>query len=82
MDSYARGLLIAHEIFEKSSLADCRRERYASFDNGPGQAFAIGRLSLVDLLEHAAKQGEARKQSGRQEWVENVINDFIFRVKL
>ena len=33
MDSYARGLLIAYEILEKSSLADIRRERYASFDN-------------------------------------------------
>ncbi|MEQ9561165.1 MAG: xylose isomerase [Woeseiaceae bacterium] len=81
MDAYARGLLIAHEILEKSSLADYRRERYASFDKGQGQAFANGRLSLEDLREHAAKQGEPRKLSGRQEWVENVINDFIFRVK-
>lgn len=81
MDSFARGLLIAHEILEKSSLADSRRKRYASFDNGQGQAFAKGRLSLKDLREHAAKQGEPRKLSGRQEWVENVINDFIFRVK-
>ena len=81
MDSYARGLLIAHEILEKSSLSEFRRERYASFDNGQGQAFAKGRLTLEDLREHAAKQGEPRQQSGRQEWVENVINDFIFRVK-
>ena len=81
MDSYARGLLIAHEILEKSSLAHTRRERYASFDNGQGQAFAKGRLSLEDLRDHAAKQGEPRKQSGRQEWAENVINDFMFRVK-
>jgi len=81
MDSYARGLLIAYEILEKSSLADIRRERYASFDNGQGQAFARGRLSLEDLREHAAKQGEPRKLSGRQEWAENVINDFMFRVK-
>jgi xylose isomerase len=81
MDSYARGLLIAHELLEKSSLADFRRERYASFDKGQGEAFAKGRLSLKELREHAAKQGEPRKQSGRQEWVENIINDFIFRVK-
>ncbi|HNP66217.1 MAG TPA: xylose isomerase [Woeseiaceae bacterium] len=81
MDSYARGLLIAHEMLEKSSLADSRRDRYASFDNGQGQAFAEGRLSLKDLRDHAAKQGEPRKISGRQEWVENVMNDFIFRVK-
>ncbi len=81
MDSYARGLLIAHEILEKSSLADTRRERYASFDHGQGQAFAKGRLSLEDLRDHAEKQGEPHKRSGRQEWTENVINDFMFRVK-
>ncbi|MEE4111137.1 MAG: xylose isomerase [Halieaceae bacterium] len=81
MDSFARGLLIAHEILEKSSLADYRRERYSSFDSGPGQAFAEGRLSLEDLREHASNHGEPRMQSGRQEWVENIMNDFIFRVK-
>ena len=81
MDSYARGLLIAHEILENSSLVDSRRERYASFDSGQGQAFAKGLLSLSDLREYASTQGEPRKQSGRQEWVENVMNDFIFRAK-
>ena len=79
MDSFARGLLIAHEIHEKSALGSSRRERYASFDGGEGQAFAEGRLTLEDLRDHAAKQGEPRQISGRQEWVENVINDFMFR---
>lgn len=81
MDSFARGLLIAHEMLEKSTLADARRERYASFDSGQGQAFAKGQLSLEELRDYAAKQGEPRQISGRQEWVENVMNDFIFRVK-
>ena len=80
MDSFARGLLIAHEILENSTLGASRRERYASFDGGQGQAFAEGRLSLEDLRDHAAKHGEPRQISGRQEWVENVMNDFIFRV--
>ena len=74
-----RGLTrIAHEILEKSSLAEYRRERYASFDDGQGQAFAEGRLSLEDLREHAAKKGEPRQLRGKQEWVENLINDFMF----
>tara|TARA_R110002049_G_scaffold25557_3_gene89632 strand:+ start:22604 stop:23953 length:1350 start_codon:yes stop_codon:yes gene_type:complete len=81
MDSFARGLLIAHEILENSSLAKFRRERYASFDSGQGEAFAKGRLSLEDLRDYAAEQGEPRQRSGRQEWVENVINEFMYRVK-
>ena len=81
MDSFARGLLIAHEILENSSLGESRRERYASFGDGQGQAFTEGGLSLEDLRDHAAKHGEPQQISGRQEWVENLINDCVFRAR-
>ena len=81
-DSFARGLLIAHEILEKCSLADSRRERYASFDNGQGQGICqrpvIPRGSPRTCRENRVSR--ASKAAGR-EWVENVINDFMFRVK-
>jgi xylose isomerase len=79
IDTFARGLLIAHEILEKSPLVEFRRKRYASFDKGPGRAFAAGELTLDDLRNHAALNGEPRQISGRQEWVENIVNDYIFR---
>src|SRR5690606_7655153 len=79
MDTFARGLLIAHDILENSPLPEFRRQRYASFDDGPGLAFESGKLSLADLREHAAKSGEPAQISGKQEWVENLINDYIFR---
>ena len=79
IDTYARGLLIAHEILETSPLAEFRRKRYASFDKGQGRAFAAGELTLGDLRDHAARNGEPKRISGRQEWVENIINDYIFR---
>jgi xylose isomerase len=79
MDTFARGLLIAHDILENSPLREFRRTRYASFDEGPGLAFASGELSLGDLRDHASRTGEPAQISGRQEWVENVINDYIFR---
>jgi xylose isomerase len=79
MDTFARGLLIAHDILENSPLPEFRRQRYASFDNGPGSAFESGKLSLTDLRDHAAKSGEPAQISGKQEWVENLINDYIFR---
>jgi xylose isomerase len=77
IDTFARGLLIAHEILEKSPLVEFRRKRYASFDKGPGRAFAAGELTLDDLRNHAALNGEPRQISGRQEWVENIVNDYI-----
>ena len=79
MDTFARGLLIAHDILENSPLPEFRRQRYASFDNGPGSAFESGKLSLTDLRDHAEKSGEPAQISGRQEWVENLFNDYIFR---
>ena len=81
MDSYARGLLIAHEILENSSLMDSLQQRYESFNDGQGKAFEKSQLSLVDLRNYAAENSEPVQQSGRQEWVENVMNDFIFRSK-
>jgi xylose isomerase len=79
MDTFARGLLIAHDILENSPLGEFRRNRYASFDDGPGLAFASGKMTLGDLRDHASRTGEPAQISGKQEWVENVINDYIFR---
>ena len=79
MDAFARGLLVANEILAKSGLPEFRRQRYASFDGGKGRAFERGELSLVDLREHAASSGEPKQISGRQEWLENLVNDYLSR---
>jgi xylose isomerase len=79
MDTYARGLLVAHELLEHSALPEFRRQRYASFDRGKGKAFEDGDLTLADLRDHAAGRGEPEQISGRQEWLENVVNDCIAR---
>jgi xylose isomerase len=79
MDAFARGLLVAHEILGKSGLPEFRRQRYASFDSGKGRAFAQGELGLADLREHAASSGEPEPVSGRQEWLENLVNDYLSR---
>jgi xylose isomerase len=79
MDAFARGLLAAHAILAHSALPDFRRQRYASFDSGKGRAFEAGELTLGDLRNHAAKLGEPGQVSGRQEWLENLVNDYILR---
>jgi xylose isomerase len=79
MDTFARGLLAAHEILARSPLPDLRRKRYASFDTGPGRAFEAGELSLEDLRHHAAERDEPEQSSGEQERLENVVNDYIAR---
>jgi xylose isomerase len=78
MDAYARALLIADRIISDGRLQELKSARYVSFDSGDGQRFENGELSLADLRNIAASGPEPSLQSGKQELVENLINDFMF----
>ena len=77
MDAFARGLMIAADIMEKSDYLERRKARYASYDSGKGKAFEDGKLTLEDLRAHAFEVGEPKQISGKQEYFENLINRFI-----
>jgi xylose isomerase len=77
MDSFARALIVADNIMKQSPYKEFRKNRYASFDNGDGKKFEDGKLSLEDLREIALKSGEPAPISGKQEWLENIINQYI-----
>jgi xylose isomerase len=77
MDAFARSLIIADNILQKSDYKNIRAERYASFDSGKGKDFENGLLNLEDLRNIAAAAGEPAVTSGRQEYLENLINRYI-----
>ena len=77
MDAFARAFIIANDILEKSEYRKFRKERYASFDSGKGKEFEEDKLSLEDLRRYAIENGEPEIKSGRQEWLENIINRYI-----
>ncbi|MBD1362445.1 xylose isomerase [Mucilaginibacter sp. ZT4R22] len=77
MDVFARALLIADNILQKSDYKKVRADRYASFDSGAGKDYENGALSLEDLRNYAAGNGEPAAKSGRQEYLENLINRYI-----
>jgi xylose isomerase len=77
MDVFARSLIIADQILTKSPYKKFRKERYASFNSGKGAEFENGKLRLEDLRNFALSNGEPRQISGKQEWLENIINQFI-----
>ena len=77
MDAFARGMLIAQDILDKSDYLERRKARYGSFDSGKGNAFEKGDLTLEDLRNHASETGEPAQISGKQEYFENLINRFI-----
>jgi xylose isomerase len=77
MDAFARALVIADNILNKSDYKAIRAERYASFNNGTGKDFEAGKLTLEELRNYAVANGEPAVTSGRQEYLENIINRFI-----
>ena len=78
MDTFARGLKIAAAIRADGRLAEFVRNRYHSWDTGVGKKIESGKASFKTLETYMLKKGEVTKnESGRQEFLENLINEFI-----
>jgi len=78
MDAFARGLKIAAAIQRDGRLAEFVKNRYASWDSGIGAKIESGKASLKEIEAYILKQGDVSPNvSGRQEFLENLINEFI-----
>ena len=77
MDAFARGLKIASSIRADGRLAAFVRDRYSSWDGGIGARIESGSVGFEELELCALEIGEVANLSGRQEMLENLINDFI-----
>lgn len=77
MDTFARSLVIADKILKDSDYLKLRKNRYASFDKGPGKDFEKGKLTLEKLRDIAESTGEPDVISGKQELFEQLINMYI-----
>ena len=76
-DIFARALLVAEKLLTESPYKDLFKKRYESFDSGDGKSFEDGKLSLEDLYKIAQNNGELQLKSGKQELLENIINQYI-----
>ena len=77
MDAFARGLKIAHNIIEDGRLGDFVKARYSSWDSELGQKIESGNASLAELETLALNKNIEDIPSGRQEMLENLVNEFI-----
>jgi xylose isomerase len=78
MDAFARGAKIAAAIRRDGALSDFVRNRYRSFDGGIGQQIEAGTAGFGDLEKHVLENNQlAANESGRQELLENIINDYL-----
>jgi xylose isomerase len=77
MDSFARGLKNAARITEDKGLEEMVRARYAGWDTGIGSEIESGSVGFDELEAYTLEHGEPEVQSGKQELMENILNEYI-----
>ncbi len=78
MDAFARGLKIAAAIRRDGRLAEFVRQRYSSWHTGVGEKIEKGKAGFKELETYMLEKGDIQPNaSGRQEFLENLINEFI-----
>ena len=77
MDAFARGLKIAHAIIKDGKMDKFVSNRYASWDSGIGKKVESGKATLAQLDAYAQGIKAPTLASGRQEMLENLINEYI-----
>lgn len=77
MDAFARGLKIAAAIRKDGRLQKIVTERYSTWESSLGHKIIKGKSSFEELEKIALRQKEPNLASGRQEYLENLINEFI-----
>ena len=80
MDTFALGLIKAAALIEDGRIDGFVRERYASYGTGIGAKIRSGETTLAELAEYAANLGAPELPgSGRQEELESIVNQIMFR---
>jgi xylose isomerase len=77
MDTLARALLIAEKMIQDGKLAAHVEQRYAGWKGELGEKILGGKLGLAELAAHVHDTKlEPKPRSGRQEFLENVVNKY------
>lgn len=78
MDAFALGLLKADEIIKDGRLDKFVEDRYSSYKSGIGKSIIDGNETLESLAKYAANLKDVQVESGRQEYLETVLNNILF----
>ena len=78
MDAYALAFKIARRILADGKFEQLVSDRYASFDTGYGRDIEHRKLGFRELSNLVlTKLGEPKLRSGRQEYLENLLNTYL-----
>ncbi|GMV98430.1 MAG: xylose isomerase [Phycisphaerae bacterium] len=77
MDAFARGLKIAARMLKAGALEKFIAKRYKGWDSDFGRKIEKRRVGFRQLEKYTLDSGEPKVQSGRQEMLENIVNEYI-----
>jgi len=78
MDAFARGLKIAAAMRKDRVFEEIVSNRYRSYDSGIGQKIDQGKTNFAELEAYMLAKGNPDpNESGRQEQIENIINEYL-----
>lgn len=78
MDTFALGLKMAQKVIDDGKIDKFVEERYASWQKDMGQKIIKGELSIAELEKYALEMGDVKVGSGRQEYLEGILNSLLF----
>ena len=79
MDSFAYGLLVAEQMMKDGRIDNFGKTRYSNFNSGIGKDIIDGKVGMIELYNYTLNGVEPVATSGRQEWLESVLNDCIIK---
>jgi xylose isomerase len=77
MDAFARGLKIAARLIKDRMFEKAIEKRYAGWNTKFGKDIESGKSNFRKMEAYILENGEPTPQSGRQELLENILNDYI-----
>lgn len=82
MDTFAKGLRIAAKLLEDKVFESFKEKRYASYQEGIGLKIEEGNISLEELSDYALDNDVVQNESGCQEMLEAILNQYIYNDSL
>ncbi|MGL4865381.1 MAG: xylose isomerase, partial [Cetobacterium sp.] len=78
MDTFAKGLKVAAKLIEDKVFESFIEKRYESYTRGVGKDIVEGKVTLKELAKYALTLKDIKNDSGRQEMLENILNNYIY----
>jgi xylose isomerase len=80
MDAYALAFKLARRILADGRFESFLKNRYASYDTDYGRAIEKRRTNFRELNQLVLKKlGEPKPRSGKQEYLENMLMQYLHR---